>query len=119
VHFTYKDHLSALSNKMHFSKQTKLHFKYPDKKRMSSSLERSPLMDTGRTAFQMIWTIQDPDFPFVSGVLLRSTTHRKRRAMTGWHCPWPPRRSVLPAGRSQCRQHHIRGDASRYGWLPL
>jgi hypothetical protein len=38
-------------------------------------------MDTGRTTFQPIWTIQDPDFLFVSGVLLRSSTRRAMLAL--------------------------------------
>jgi hypothetical protein len=59
VNFTSKDHLWDLSNKMQFSKQTKLHFKYPEKKRMSGSLERSP---------RGYWSHQDHDFPFAFSI---------------------------------------------------
>jgi hypothetical protein len=59
-------------------------------------------MDTGRTTnFQTIWSIQDPDSPFVSGVLLRATTQTSAEYTT--------------AGRSQRWQHNIGGDVSRYG----
>jgi hypothetical protein len=47
-------------------------------------------MDTGRTTFQTIWTIQDPDF-----LLFQGCSFTPPLGERCWHYPWPPRGSVL------------------------